>query len=147
MTVNLTGPHNCAECGTGITLETALDGDSGHLVITIRGHKVEIPGLYVCTPCAGAIMAGERESGVTWEAARDFLAGVYRPLLTAHLLLGEPGPDMLLATIARLNDVMEVKFLLDACIELRDEPGGLDFIPECNGKHERGHPRDMAAMN
>jgi hypothetical protein len=147
--VKLTGPHNCAECGTRLTAKAVLAGDAGHLLVNIRGHAIEIPGLYVCTPCAGAIMVGEKQSQVTLEAASAFLNDEYGPRLCAALLLGEESPVDASDTLARLQDVLEIQFVLEACIMLRDEPGGLEFIPECDGSHEshQVHPRDVASMN
>jgi hypothetical protein len=149
MAVELTGPGNCAECGTPTPIEACLAGDAGQLVVSIKGHAIEVPGLYVCTGCAGAIMVGEREPTVTWEAARDFLNDIYGPILCGHLLM--PVPDGIVTpemVIERLADVMEVQQILEMAIHFRDN-GGLDFLPECKGDcggHEI-HPRDMAEHN
>jgi DNA-directed RNA polymerase subunit RPC12/RpoP len=147
--VKLTGPYNCAECGTGLTMENALDGDSGPLLVNIRGHLIEIPGLYACTPCAGAIMVGEKQSQVTYQAANAFLNDEYGPRLCSALLMGEDSPVDVASTLTRLQDVLEVQFILEAVIQLEGEPGGLEFIPECDGSHEshQAHPRDVASMN
>jgi hypothetical protein len=55
-------------------------------------------------------------------------------------------------TAERLQDIMEVSFVLEAVIELAKYPDGLDFLPECEGKcgdecQPPVHPRDRAAMN
>ena len=150
MAVELTGPGNCAECGTPTPLESCLAGDAGPLVVSVKGHAIEVPGLYVCTECAGSIMVGEREPTVTWDAAMAFLNDIYGPLLCGHLLF-PPGDDSIVTpemTIARLADVLEVQTILEMAIHFRDN-GGLDFLPECKGDcggHDV-HPRDMAEMN
>lgn len=149
MAVELTGPNNCAECGTPTPLEACLAGDAGALVVSIRGHAIEVPGLYVCTDCAGSIMVGEREPSVTWEAVAAYLNDIFGPMICELLL--SPDPDSIVTpemTIARLADVMEVRQILEMAIHFRDN-GGLDFLPECKGECP-GHevdPRDMAAMN
>lgn len=149
MAVELTGPDNCAECGTPTPLETVLAGDAGALVVSIRGHAIEVPGLYVCTNCAGSIMVGEREPSVTWDAAMAFLNDIYGPLLCGNIVFPDPGSLVTPAmVIARLGDVLEVQGILEMAIHFRDN-GGLDFIPQCEGECA-GHevdPRDMAAMN
>lgn len=150
MTVQLTGPGNCAECGTVLTEDIVMDGDAGPLTFTIRGHVVEVPGLYVCTPCAGAIMVGEKESGVTWAMAADFLENNFMPKVMAFIDRSENLAEVLMAG-ARLEEISQMAFVLEALEVLKDEPGGLDFIPECTGdcggKHEELTPQDMAAMN
>ena len=81
----LTGPDNCAECGTHLSAETALAGDAGPLVVAFDGGMTEIPGLYVCTECAGAVMVGEKPSTVTLEQAVKFLTEIYIPLLADYM--------------------------------------------------------------
>ena len=81
----LAGPNNCAECGTETPLDMCLNGDADSLVIPFGDELIEIPGLYVCTGCAGAIMVGERERTVTPERAVEFLTKVYIPLLATHM--------------------------------------------------------------
>jgi hypothetical protein len=150
MTVELTGPGNCAECGTELTMEATLAGDAGPLVMNIRTHAIEVPGLYVCTPCAGAVMVGEKESAVTFQRAADFLEKVFAPKVAAfieHAVEGDPDPRELIMAVQRLNDIEEVHFIMAACAQFSKEEGGLDFIPECDGHHEHTHPRDVAPMN
>ena len=79
----LTGPMNCAECGTDTSIEVYEAGDCDQLVIAFGGELVEIPGLVICTNCAGAVMVGERESTVTPERAVEFLTSVYAPILAS----------------------------------------------------------------
>jgi hypothetical protein len=81
----LTGPSNCAECGTETPLETVRNGDAGALVLATPTGMVEVPGLYVCTGCAGAIMVGEKAPTVTPERAVAFLADEYLPRLAMSL--------------------------------------------------------------
>ena len=81
------GPDNCAECGTEITEQTMLAGDAGPLVLATDDGMTGIPGLYVCTNCAGAIMVGERQATITRERAVGFLADIYAPKLAMHLSL------------------------------------------------------------
>ena len=87
MAVELTGPDNCAECGTGILAETVLDGDAGALVLATDTGMVEVPGLYVCTNCAGEIMVGERQPTATPDRVLKFLTEDYAPALAMHLTL------------------------------------------------------------
>jgi hypothetical protein len=149
-TVELTGPLNCAECGTGLTEEIVTAGDAGPFIFTIRGHMVEVPGLYVCTPCAGAIMVGEKESGVTWAAAADFLENNFAPRVMTLIERSDDMAEIIMAA-TRLEEIAQMAFILRALEMLKDEPGGLDFIPECTGdcghEEEAAHPRDMAPMN
>ena len=142
----LTGPGNCAECGTALPVEAIMSGDGGPLAVDIRGHRIEIPGLYVCTPCAGAIMVGERESGVSLEAIVAFFEGNFGPRLVGAVMTAD---DRQMADMCaqRLAEVMELQSLLEAVIQLQGEPGGLDFIPVCEGKCGKPHPRDMAHLN
>lgn len=81
----LTGPNNCAECGRPTPLDMAEAGDAGALVIPINGDMVEVPGLYVCTDCAGSVMVGEREATVTPERAVKFLTETYIPILASFM--------------------------------------------------------------
>jgi|SRR5579859_1781599 len=73
----LTGPANCAECGTYLDETVVIAGDAGPLVVSVNETMTEIPGLYVCTPCAGAIMVGEKQATATAERALEFLTGDY----------------------------------------------------------------------
>lgn len=149
MAIELTGPTNCAECGTECTLETALNGDTSGYTITVKGHRIGIPGLSVCTPCAGAIMVGEKEATVTLEAAKAFLDDIWGPkMVMAVLTLPD---DIAELAAGKAVDAAELSALLEALIVLQGEPGGLDFLPECTGNCgedcEPLSPRDMAAMN
>lgn len=154
MAIELTGPDNCAECGTEITTATLMADDAGPLVLDIKGHKIEVPGLYVCTPCAGAVMTGERETGVTYEAARDYLRDNFAPKVATFIEITDDPIEIMIA-VSRLNDTLEMAKLLHALVELSKDEGGLDFIPECDGRcgcpapeaDEEPNPRDMAAMN
>jgi hypothetical protein len=111
----LTGPDNCAECGAETPLETVFNGDSGPLVIPVNDDLVEIPGLYVCTNCAGAIMVGEKEATVTPERALGFLTDTYLPRLAEHMTIHQN--EMVLA-YRRARDCINAAGKLDPDIEI-----------------------------
>lgn len=142
----LTGPQNCAQCGSEFTVEIILAGGSMPATVEIRGHHIPIPGLWDCTGCHLAIRAGYKPSGITLEAARDYLDGIYGPSMTGAIAWGGPHADV---AAERLAECLEVSFILEACIMLQDEPGGLDFIPECEGNcgQAHAHPGEMAHLN
>lgn len=154
MTVKLTGPANCAECGTGITEQTCRDGDAGHFTFTIEDVSVEVPGLYICTPCTAAIMVGERESGVTYEAAAMFLVETYIPLAAAYIDHGDGDKAFAASARHRLHWAMEcaeilaMASLLEA-MEKAAEAEGCD--PEdmvmVIADAAPLHPRDRAELN
>jgi hypothetical protein len=142
-------PRFCAECGGEFTREIIEAGGSEASTVTIRGHVIEIPGLYSCKGCAEAIRMGARQSGITLESARDYLDEYFGPAVTMMLMSADTGEKAAMAA-ERLNDTIEVQAVLEACIHYQDQPGGLDFIPECTGNcgHEAGHtPREMAHFN
>jgi len=155
MTVKLTGPGNCAECGTGITDLMAMEGDIGHFTFTIQGVTVQVPGLYVCTNCAGAIMAGELESGVTYGAAAGFLTDSFIPAIERYMEVHDGDVEAGVETAhARLHEAMRcaeilaMSSLLEA-MEKAAEAEGVDredmmivVVTEAPA-----HPRDMASMN
>jgi hypothetical protein len=131
---------NCAECGTGITEQTVLDGDAGPLVMVVEDHMLEVPGLYVCTPCAGAIMVGERRSTVTKMAAVEFLMETYVPLALNWLSRNEGTADQAFfeSAKARMQEALELAEIL--CIA-----GLLEMMEEAAA--EEGVDReDMAVM-
>jgi hypothetical protein len=143
---HFTGPGNCAECESALTVEIALAGGAVPAAVGIRGHQVEIPGLYRCKGCHVAVLQGMRESRVTLESAAEWLDGTYGPTLVGFIL--ETGDEAAANMAAgRLADVMEVQIVLEAVIELQREPGGLDFIPECGRKDAAPHPRSVAHLN
>ena len=117
-------PDRCAECGTRLTEEIVAAGDAGPLAVSVRGHALPVPGLYVCAPCAGAIMIGERQPRVTWEAARNHLAALL-PRVAEHLLV-------VLKVAQEAQDMYDA---LELAIAARDG-GLLDSIPECQGGQE-----------
>ena len=106
----LTGPNNCAECGTDTPIEVLQAGDAGALVIAIDGDMVEVPGLYVCTNCAGAIMVGEREATVTPERAVEFLTDTYAGLLAMYMTAAY---NEYISARRRFNDVKAAAEKLD----------------------------------
>lgn len=112
MSVELTGPNHCAECGMSITMETFYDGDSGHFTFTIENVTVQVPGLYVCTNCAGAIMVGERESGVSFYDAAMFLMETYIPQAAAYLDRGEGDEAFMAAARHRLHKAVDCAEIL-----------------------------------
>lgn len=81
----LTGPGRCAECGKDVPIEAVFSHDAAPLVVPVNGETIEVPGLYICTPCAGAIMVGDKAATVTAERATDFLTKVYIPILADHM--------------------------------------------------------------
>jgi hypothetical protein len=146
MTVKLTGPLNCAECGTPFTDQIILAGGSAPAAVNIRGHQVKIPGLWRCIPCALAISGGQ-ESTVTMETAMEYLDGIFGPAMVA-VVIGAGSLAERLKGAERLAEVLEVSAILEACITLQAEPGGLDFTPECEGTcGPQVHPRELAHLN
>lgn len=139
-TTELKGPEFCAECGSQFTREIILAGGSRPAAVTIRKHRVAIPGLFTCTGCDTAIEMGVRESRITVEAALSFLENMHGPVLTAAVEAGNE------TAIPYLVDCIEVSNLLEMLIQLKGEPGGLDFIPECTGDCG-STPRQMAHLN
>jgi hypothetical protein len=154
MTVNLTGPNNCAECGTSTPIEVALAGDAGPFVFTIEGVRIEVPGLYVCTSCAGAIMVGEKQSGVTYADAAMFLAETYVPLAIMWLERNQGDPlwnDSLVRVKQAVEcaEILAMASLLDAMEKAAEEEGcapeDMALIPML--EDDEPHPRDMASLN
>jgi hypothetical protein len=146
MTVKLTGPVNCAECGSAFTEAIIASGGSAPATVNIRGHQVPIPGLWRCIPCTLLIADGSR-STVTPEAALEYLDDIFGPAMVEAVIMAESHLEALRAA-EKLAEVLEVSDVLEACIALKDEPGGLDFIPECTGKcGGQVHPRQMAHLN
>lgn len=142
--VTLTGPDRCAQCGTEFDMEAILaeavaTGTSEAVkeaYVTIRGHQIGIPGLYRCAECAAGIKSGELESTLTYQAAKSFLDDIWGPgVVAANLKAVAMDRDELAAMAAlRLGDVLEVSEILEAVIEaVKDDPNGLDSIPECDG--------------
>ena len=111
----LTGPNNCAECGIPTPIDMTLNGDAGALVIPVEDDLVEVPGLYVCTGCAGAIMVGEREATATPERALDFLTGIYIPRLADAMTQAQ---NELAAAYNRFQDCAEAARKLDPSISV-----------------------------
>jgi len=111
----LTGPNNCAECGTPLSQATVEAGDAGSLVIAFGDEMVEIPGLYICTNCAGAIMVGEKDRTVTPERAVEFLTGTYIPIL-AHVMTNAQNEFAL--AHSRFHDCKEIAEKLDPGLEV-----------------------------
>jgi hypothetical protein len=143
----LTGPLNCAECGSAFTEASIKSDGSAPATVNIRGHMVKIPGLWNCIPCTLAIINGRQESGITLEAARNYLDGIFGPVMVGVIIESESLAERLTAA-DRLAEVLEVSEVLEACITLQGEPGGLDFIPECKGKcGPQVHPRELAHLN
>jgi hypothetical protein len=144
----LTGPRNCAECGSEFTEAIILAGGSEAATVTIRGHYIPVPTLYRCKGCAMAVQSGMRQSGITVESAREYLSDVAGPNMVDMLFGAEDSQDALKCA-GVLQEVLEVQAVLEAVLVLQDEPGGLDFIPECDGKCGGQHPdpRAMAHLN
>jgi len=142
----LTGPANCAECGSKFTSEIIRAGGSQQATVIIRGHLIPVPGLYRCTGCHEAVKAGMRTTGVTLESAKEYLDDIYGPGMTARLLLADDMEDMS-RIYSYVLEAAEVSALLESIIHLQDQPGGLDFIPECDGKCNAHDPRQMAHLN
>jgi len=140
----LTGPKNCAECGSEFTHEIIAAGGSRQATVIIRGHLIPVPGLYRCTGCHEAVKAGMRVTGVTLESALEYLDEVYGPGMTAGVL--QDGPHSGRAAVYLL-EALEVSALLENIIHLRDETGGLDFVPECDGNCGAHDLREMAHLN
>lgn len=146
-------PKACVECGTAINEEGILSGDVGPFRMTVRGHVLEVPAMYVCTPCAGAVMVGEKESTVTFAGVAEFMEYMINRCADAieHI---EDDPLRGLLALGELENFMEVQFVMAALDVLKDEEGGLDFIPECDGHCGHEHeevkevtPADLAHLN
>lgn len=108
MAIELTGPHNCAECGIKITDAMVLEGEAGPVSLFVNDQLIPIPGLAQCTNCAGEVMVGERESNVTPEKARAFLTEVFAPKLAHNMT----------ALYNRFQDVAAVVHAIDPDIEM-----------------------------
>jgi hypothetical protein len=134
----LTGPKNCCECGAEFTREIILAGGSEPATIIIRGHQIPVPGLYRCTGCHEAVKNGWRGTAVTLQTARDFLNDTFGPMVVGVVLSGQHGEQ----AVSRLFEVIDLQTALEVCIRFQDEPGGLDFIPECDGKCGDDHEHD-----
>jgi hypothetical protein len=130
----LTGPNNCAECGTETPFEVYLAGDAGALRITApNGELVAIPGLAICTDCAGSIMVGEREPTVTVERAVQWLTEGYAPMLAS--IMTDRYNDLML-THSRFQDVKDAAEALDphigielAMVDMDDLAKVMDDLP------------------
>lgn len=143
MTV-LKGPAYCAECDGQFTRDVIEAGGSYRTTVTIKGHVIPVPGLYTCTGCHEAIQAGARQSRVAYEDARDYLDQIYGPAMTAELA---EGGELAGYAYGYMLEAAEVSALLEAVIILQGEPGGLDFLPECEGNCGMPHPRELAHLN
>lgn len=108
MEIELTGPHNCAECGTEITLAMVEEGEAGPVFLSVNEQVTVIPGLVQCTNCAGEVMVGERESNVTAEKAKAFLTEVFAPKLAENMT----------KIYNRFQDVTAVVHAIDPDIEM-----------------------------
>lgn len=148
MSVELTGPGNCAECGTGITAIMALEGDAGPFTFTIEDVRLEVPGLYVCFTCAGAIMAGEKQSAVTYEAAVMFLIDSFVPAI-ARYMARHRDDEIAYTRLHQALDCAEIlamASLLEA-MERAAELEGCDREDMAVMVLEVSTPRDMAHLN
>jgi hypothetical protein len=153
MATLFTGPQYCAECGGEFTRDVMVSRGSEPATVSIRGHAVMIPCLWRCAACDKAVKAGQRESLVTVQSARDYLAKFAGPAM-AGALMDASSEGEFAAIMARLVDVIEVQEVLEVVIRLQEEPGGLDFIPECDHGHHCSREADpfakrrqMAPMN
>lgn len=147
----LIGPANCAECGTPLE-EIVRAGDAGPLVLTVHGHLIEVPGLYVCTPCAGAVMVGEKDSTVGLHDAAEYLVDKFLPMLELFMEchLDDADPAELLLAYHRAHEAAHVAELLalGGLMEAMDEAGsdeGCMVIVVV--EDEPSHPRDYAELN
>lgn len=153
MAVELTGPGNCAECGTELNAEIVMNEDAGPLRFTVEGHLVEVPGLYVCTPCAGAIMVGEKESGVTLQAAVTFLADDFMPKIIYYISICPDDFEMAfrrLQEASKTAEILAMAWMLKEMEEAAKEAGvdPEDMVAMLVTEEERpAHPRDTAGLN
>ena len=159
--ITLTGPDNCAQCGAQIDAEAVLaevmvTGTSDAVnaaYVVIRGHKVNIPGLYWDKACGSRIESGELEPALTLGAAQAFLNDNWGPsIVDAGLKATLAGNgELSRAAAARLADVLEVSFMLEVVIEAMNEGDDLSWLPECDGyshdQDEEVDPRSVAHLN
>ena len=117
----LTGPENCAECGTEITPDTVAESAT----VTVIGRPLDVPGLYRCAPCAVDIAVGDREPAVTIMAAGEFLTGTHIPLMVAWVaLFGDADPEgaaEVMANVARSFELVEILASAEALRRAREE--------------------------
>ena len=158
--VTLTGPDTCAQCGNeldaeAILMEAMVTGTSDAITpayVTVRGHKIAVPGLYWDRSCGARIESGDLESTLTLGAAQAFLDDTWGPSVTmVGIMATARGDDDLASEVARrLTDVLEVSFILETVIEALNEGSDLSWLPECHGhSHESAEvdPRDVAHLN
>jgi hypothetical protein len=84
-------------------------------MLPFNGELVEVPGLYVCTPCAGAIMVGDKECTVTPEQAVTFLTDIYVSKLAYAMTVAQN--DLVMA-YNRFKDVKKAAETLKPGLEV-----------------------------
>lgn len=144
MTTTFTGPDACAECGSELNPVIALTVGVEPAMVEVRGHHLEVPGLYRCVSCHQAVKDG-MDSKVTLDTAFDWLENTFGPHMIEALFMGDAGPE--LAAIALRT--LEITNVIEAVIELRDA-GELDTIPQCSEAtcgHQHGQDKSKAHLN
>lgn len=144
MTTTFTGPDACVECATELNPVIALTIGIHPATVEVRGHHLEVPGLYRCVSCHQAVKDGQ-ESKVTLDTAFAWLEDDFGPNMAAGLLGPDAGPEL----AAIVLHTIEIATVLEAVIALRDA-GELDEIPECSEAtcgHKHGQDKDLAHLN